>query len=197
MKRITLFSAVTFALLIASVPCAAQQRWAFEGRAGAAFPTGDPGADELSTGVAFDGTVRYRFMPHLAAYVGWDWIHFLADESFAGSDIDFEETGYALGLRFEHPFSGESNSGPAFWIRGGATYDHIELENDDGDSVADSGHGFGWEAGAGLAFDVGTRWSVTPGVRYRALTRDVEVGAASAEVELRYLTAGVGVAIRF
>jgi opacity protein-like surface antigen len=197
MNTSTIIRTATFALLIAAVPCEAQQRWAFEGRAGAAFPTEDLGADALSTGVAFDGTIRYRFMPHLAAYAGWDWVHYLADDSFAGSDIDFEETGYAFGLRYQHPFSGEAGPGPAFWIRGGATYDHIELENDAGDTVADSGHGFGWEAGAGLAFDVGTRWSVTPGVRYRSLTRDIDVGTASAQVDLRYITAGVGMAIRF
>lgn len=195
--RIRLLGAVTAAsIAFVAVPTAAQERFAVELRGGIDAPTREIGTDELGAGFGFDATVRYSFMPHLAAYAGWDWIHFNPATSFAGADMDFEETGYAFGLRFEHPFKGESG-GLAYWLRGGATYDHLEIENQDGDMVADSGHGWGWEAAAGVAFDVSPRLSLTPGLRYRALSRDVEIGTTTTEVDLQYVAAEMGLALRF
>jgi len=49
--------------------------------------------------------VGYRVQPHLSVYAGWDWHRFTADASFAGSNNDFEEPGYAVGLQFEHPIT--------------------------------------------------------------------------------------------
>jgi opacity protein-like surface antigen len=192
--RLTLTVAALSLALVTS-PAAAQQGFAVELRGGVDFPTKDIGSDELGTGFGFDGTVRYGFMPHLAAYAGWDWTRFSPEASFAGTDVDFEETGYAFGLRFEHPITGDS--GPAAWVRAGATYDHLELEDASGDIIADSGHGFGWEGGAGVAIPAGSRMSVTPGVRYRALKRDVEIGNVTTEVDLRYLAVELGLAISF
>ncbi|MHB1327230.1 MAG: outer membrane beta-barrel protein, partial [Gemmatimonadales bacterium] len=110
--------------------------------------------------------------------------------TFAGTDIDVEETGYVLGLRFEHPLAGAGS--PALVLRGGATFVHIEMENTDGDLVADSGHGLGWEAGAGLSLPLGRRWRVVPLVRYRSLTRDIDVGSVTTPASLRYVGLDVG-----
>ena len=71
-------------------------------------------------------------------------------------------------------------------------YEHLELEQGD-DRVSDSGHGFGWEAGAGLVVPVGRSWKITPGARYRSLSRDVDLEGASAPVDLRFLLFDVGV----
>jgi hypothetical protein len=38
----------------------------------------------------------------------------------------------------------------ALRLRAGGTYDHVEIENAAGEVIGDSGHGFGWEAGARL-----------------------------------------------
>ena len=182
-------------LALATSTAAAQDRLAVELRGGLDTPTKEIGAQDLETGFGFDATLRYRFMPHLAVYAGWDWIRFSPESSFAGTGMDIEETGYVFGLRFEHPFSG--NSGFAGWVRGGGTYNHLEIENADGDIVADSGHGLGWEAAAGVAIAATQRLSVTPGVRYRALNRDVEIGATTTEVELRYVAFELGLALGF
>ena len=90
--------------LLAVMEADAQQRWAFELRTGADLSTQDVGTADLGTGFGFEGTFHYRFMPHLAAYAGWDWRVFSPDDAFAGPDSDLDETGYAFGLRFEHPF---------------------------------------------------------------------------------------------
>jgi hypothetical protein len=39
-------------------------------------------------------------------------------------------------------------------LKGGATYNHIETENSEGEIIDDSGHGFGWQAGTGLSLAI-------------------------------------------
>jgi hypothetical protein len=194
MNRFTI-ALTTLALAVGAEAATAQEeRWAIELRVNAAVPTQDVQDSELGGGLGAEATLGYRFMPHLAAYAGWDWIHFGPSASFAGPDMDFEETGYAFGLRFEHPLA---QSGLAGWVRGGGIYDHIEIEDDNGDVVADSGHGLGWEAALGLAVPMGTAWSLTPGVRFRSLSRDIEMGNVTTPVDLRYLAVVIGFARRF
>lgn len=194
--RTTILTLTTIAMLTGALSAAAQapDRWAVELRANGAMPTQDLGDDPLDTGFGFEATVRYRFLPHLAAYAGWDWIRFSADQSFAGPDMDIEETGYAFGLRFEHPIRGART---AAWVRAGGTYDHLEVEDTDGEIIADSGHGLGWELGAGVATAFREGWSLTPGIRYRSLSRDIEAGDATTPVDLRYFAFEVGLARSF
>lgn len=195
MKR-TLLPLASAALIVCALPtqAKAQDPWTLEFRGGAAFPTGDAG-DDLDTGIGLEGTLAYRLLPHLAVYGGWDWHRFTpADEGASG---DLEETGYAFGLRWEHPLSGESGNGLSYRVHAGGTYNHLELEDEAGDVVADSGHGLGWEAGAGLTFPLAGGWRLTPGVRYRSLSRDLEVGEITSEVELTYLAVEVGLSLHF
>jgi opacity protein-like surface antigen len=171
----------------------AQSRWSIEASGGAAFATEKIGGADLGTGIGLEVNGRYRIMPHLAVYGGWDWHHFPVEQPPPGGDMDIEDTGYAFGFRFEHPLAGRT----AGWLRVGGIANHIELENADGDIVSDSGHGLGWEAGAGLAVPIGDRVRLTPGARYRALSRDVEMGGVTAAVDLRYVTLGMGIAYAF
>ena len=187
----------TVAAVLIAEPVNAQGPWTLDFRMGAALPTEDLGQDEIATGLGLEGALGYRFMEHLAAYVGWDWHKFAADQSFAGSDMDFEETGYAYGLRFEHPFSGETGTGTVYTLRAGRTYNHLEIENLEGDIIADSGHSAGWEIGAGTTFGLSDTWRVSPGARYRSLSPDVEVGGTTTEVDLKYVALEVGVTWSF
>jgi hypothetical protein len=172
-------------------PLWSQDRFAVELRVGASFPTQELGDASLSTGFGFEGILSYRFLQHLGAYGGWGWNHFAADESFAGTDMDFEETGYLLGLVFNHPI-GEKNLG--FFIHAGGIYNHIEVENDSGDIIADSGHGMGWQAGCGLDISLGSNWQLRPGVKFQALSRELQIGELTTPVNLTYFFAGVGIA---
>ena len=192
MRRLTIVA--TAVALLAGIDAAhAQGRWSVEASGGAAFATEEIGGAELGTGVGLEVNARYRIMPHLAVYGGWDWHHFPTDGPVAGSDLDVEDTGYAFGLRFEHPIA----SRVAGWARVGGMANHIELEDGAGDIIADSGHGLGWEAGAGVTVPVGQRVSLTPGLRYRALSRDLEVGGGASTMDLRYVVVGMGVAYVF
>lgn len=173
--------------LLAATSAQAQNPWSFELGGGSAFATQDLGGADLGLGLGFEATVGYRFLPHLAAYAGWDWVHFAIDEDVAADDV--EETGYAFGLRFEHPL-------PAPWpmvrVRAGGTYDHVEIEDDDGELVADSDHTLGWDAGLGVIIPIGTTWEITPGARYRALSADIEAGDVTNTVDLTYVMVELG-----
>jgi hypothetical protein len=188
--------AATVAVLARPEPGLAQQRWSLELRGGAAVATQRLGDTELGEGVVVEGAVSYRILPQLAAYAGWDWLRFPSDRSFAGPNRDFEETGYAFGLRFEHPFPGET-AGRAYRVRVGGTYNHIEIENSRGLTVADSGHGLGWEIGTSVIVPVWNGWRGTPGVRFRSLGRTLLMGGVSREVSLSYVALEMGLSRRF
>jgi Outer membrane protein beta-barrel domain len=189
-----LFGALTVLLITTGGTAEGQSPWRFEVAGGAAFATQELGNSSLGTGFGFEGTVGYRVQPHLWVYAGWDWHRFTSDES-AAADGDFDETGYAFGLQFEHPLRGLE--AVALRLRAGGTYNHIEAENAAGDLVGDSDHGLGWEAGAGLAFQLNDRWQVTPGARFRSLSRDFTLGGLPTSADLRYVAVEVGFSRRF
>lgn len=185
---------IAVAILLAAQTSYAQNSFSLELRTGVDFATQELGDADLNTGFGFDGILSYRFMPHTSIFGGWGWHRFTSDDSFAGANMDFEETGYTFGLEFLHPLG---QSPVNFYLRGGGIYNHIEVEDDDGDITGDSDHGLGWQAGAGLAFDIGNRWMLKPGVRYRSLSRDIEVGDISSDIDLTYFNIAVGIAKTF
>lgn len=166
----------------------AQERVSLELRGGAAIPTADLGDAALNPGAGIGFNLAVRFLPHMHAYGGWDWVRLTTDEPFAGSDFDVENTGYAFGLQFRHPMF-RNVSG---WLRAGGLYKHIELENDALTDAIDSGHELGWEAGGGLSIPLTDRLAVTPGLRYRTFSADVEVNNVSIPVDMSWLGIEIG-----
>lgn len=193
-KLLSILSIIGIIIALSVQPVHAQSNLGWEIRTGADFATQELGNADLNTGFGFDGILTYRFMEHTSVFGGWGWHRFTSDDSFAGSNMDFEETGYTFGLEFLHPLA---NTPMDFYIRGGGIYNHIEVENSDGDITADSDHGLGWQAEAGLAFDLGNKWMLKPGVRYRSLSRDIEVGNITSDIDLTYFNLAVGIARSF
>jgi opacity protein-like surface antigen len=195
MKRPIAWLAAAGLTLALATPEVQAQRYTMELRTTGAVSTKKLSGAELDTGFGLGATVAYLIQPHLAAYGGWDWLRFHADQSFAGTDRDFEETGYTVGLRFEHPFSYESEV--LYRIEAGSTYKHVEVEDDSGDLIADSGHGLGFEVGAGLAMPLSDTWRLSPTVRYRLLRPEFEIAGATSHGDLSYLGLDVGLSYRF
>jgi len=191
MKRLTLLAAGL--LVTTTVPVGAQGLTA-DLRAVAATP-GKLAGTELDMGVGFGVTVAWRVQPHLHVYGGWDWLHFGSDNSFAGSDRDFEETGYTFGLRFEHPLGDASRL--LYRVDAGGTYKHVEIEDVDGDIIADSKHGLGYEAGLGLLWPAGDAWRFGPTIRFRSLSPDFDINGVTTSGTLRYVGLEMGVSRRF
>lgn len=151
--------------------------------------TQDLGDADLGAGFGFEANLTYRFLPRLSAYGGWGWQRFSAEESFAGAEADFEETGYRFGLQFMRPLGATPID---YFVRAGGIYNHIEIENSDGDITADSGHGLGWQVGAGVAVPIGAKWRLMPGLRYQSLSRDIEIGATTTDADLTYVALEIG-----
>jgi len=193
MKNLIL-TTIALITLLASQITMAQDNWGLELRNGASFATKELGDATLKTGFGFEGTINYRFMPHLSAYAGWGWNRFSADNSFAGTNMDFEETGYTFGFQFIHPIEETSLS---YLIRVGGIFNHIEVENGSGEIISDSKHGLGWEIGAGIVIPIFNRLNLLPSVRYRSLSRDIEIGNRITSVSQNYVSAGVGLSWSF
>jgi opacity protein-like surface antigen len=174
----------------------AQQGFRLEVNGGAAFPLEQVGGGELETGIPLEGLLSYYLTDQFGIYAGWGWTQFSTESAFGGMRLDFEETGYRLGVEFANHI-GESSFG--YYVRLGGLFNHIEVEDTDGDIIGDSEHGLGWQAGLGATIDLGSNIELRPGVRYQSLTRDVEydVVLVPAEVELKYIGATLGVHVKF
>ena len=193
MKQAQILFIAIFTIIL-SISLQAQQRWSVEGRSNLSIATKDFIDTELGIGFGFDGIIAYRFLPHLAVYGGWGWNHFNAEKSFAGSDIDFEETGYTFGLQFVHPIG---NSKLNYLLQAGALFNHIEAENQEGDLVADSDHGLGWQISGGLTIPLAKRLELVPRVGYHSLRRDLKAGSVATRADQNYVSASVGLAWSF
>jgi len=193
MKKLLLTTAALVLLTVFNQSYA-QDKWSLEFRPGVDYATQDIADADLGLGFGAELTIAYRFMPHLAAYAGWSWNHFAVDKSFAGPDASFEETGYTFGFQFIHPIEESTLS---YLVRLGGTYNHIEIENNAGDIIIDSGHGLGWQAEAGLVIPLSEKFSLSPTVRYRLLNRDIEIENVSTSVNLNYVSVGIGLSWSF
>ncbi|MCF8378433.1 MAG: porin family protein [Bacteroidales bacterium] len=170
------------------------KRFGFELNGGASKATSKLSDASLNIGYGFEGILHYRFMPHTGLYAGWGWNKFSSDDTFAGKDMDFEETGYIFGLQFKHPIG---SSPVSFMLRAGGLYNHIELENTDGEIVEDSGHGFGMQFAGGIDVPLGKNWSVAPGLKFNSLNRSMDHNNESRELNLNYLSLRVGIVKKF
>ncbi|MBK7711198.1 MAG: porin family protein [Bacteroidales bacterium] len=195
MKRKVLIALALIALLsFNSYAQEKERRFGFELSGGPSFTTREIDDAGLKTGFGFEGTLHYRFMPHLGVYGGWGWNRSASDDSFAGNDICFEETGYIFGLNFSHPVN---NSGLSYFLRAGGLFNHIETENRDGDIINDTGHGFGFQLAGGIDIKLGSDWSLSPGIKFNSLSRETEYEGTPRKLFWQYISAGIGVSKKF
>lgn len=182
-------------LVCASLGCYAQEkepRFGVELNGGAAFALKKLDDAKLKTGFGFEGTFHYRFYKHLGAYAGWGWNHFVSKNSFAGKDCGFEETGYVFGLQFKHPIA---HSPMSYYVRAGGLWNHIEIENADGDIIEDTKHGWGYQLAGGVYIPIGKSWNINAGLKFNSLNReDIEFSdGIKRTLDLKYLSLRVGI----
>lgn len=195
MKTKVLFTITLSALL--SLTAFAQdneKKFGFELSAGPSLATHEMDGSKFEKGFGFEGILHYRFMPHTGIYAGWGWNRFSAKSSFAGVNTEFEETGYVIGLQFKHPLDGFLSS---YYLRVGALYNHIEVENDKGDIIGDTGHGLGFQLAAGVDIPLGQKWSLTPGVKYNSLSGTGDIEDIQFSMDYNYLSVRMGFLRRF
>jgi hypothetical protein len=168
----------------------AQGRWSAELQTGINIPVKEFANADLNTGFGFDANIGLRVMPHLFINTGWGWNRFSSDDTH----LDYEETGYTFGARFVHPFKGSALN---YFVGSSAIYKHIETEDEEGDVIYDTDHGWGWQAEAGLGIKLGEKTRLTPFIRYRSITRDIKSGDVTSSGDLQYLSGGVGISWSF
>jgi len=189
--KITFFTTLLTVLLTVTVAQSQQTdgRFGFEINAGISHATSEIGDADLGTGVGFEGVFHYRILEHTGIYLGWGWKHFPSESSFAGNDVEFEETGYIYGIQFKHPFG---KSGLSYILRAGGIWNHLELENSAGDITYDTGHGAGWQVSGGVEIPLWQKWSLTPTVKYSSLNRDFETDMENFSADLNYVALHIG-----
>ena len=177
------------ALLCSSFEAQAQNEWAVSVKSGVNIPTEELGGTNLNTGFGTEGTISYEFTNFLAAYAGWGWNKFSADHSFAGDDVDFEETGYTFGVQFNYP---TTVTRVTYMLSAGGVYNHLELENKAGNNIGDTGHELGTQFETGIMIMLGKHFRLTPYGRYRLLSNEIEMDQSVIPVNLKYLSFGLG-----
>lgn len=191
MKTRNLFAIAAFALATCTLSAQdSARRFGIELSGGGSVATNKIGDATLKPGFGFEGILHYRFLPHTGLYAGWGWNKFASDASFLGNNVDFEETGYVAGLQFKHPLG---SSPLSYYLRVGALYNHIETENTAGDIIHDTKHGLGLQAAAGIDIPLGTGWSLTPGIKFNSLSREITPVGSIGKMNLNYLSLRVGI----
>lgn len=189
--------ALIFFLAAVSMPAFAQKnenRFGIEFNGDVSIVSSDLAGADLNTGLGFETVLHYRFMPLFGIYGGWGWSHFNANESFAGQDIDFEQTGYILGLQCKLPLG---SSPVSYYARAGLLFSHIETEDNQGDIISDTGHGAGWQAATGIEVSMGKNWSLSPGVKFNYLSGETELEGVNYQLDHRYVSVRIGIIKRF
>ena len=171
-----------------------EKRFGIEVNGDVSIVSSDLNGASLNTGLGFETILQYRFMPFTSVYGGWGYMHFNSNESFAGPDVDFEQTGYILGLQFKYPIG---KSPVSYFARAGLLYSHIETENKNGDIISDTGHGLGWQAATGIEVSLGKNWSLAPGIKYNWLSGETEIGGEKHQLDHRFVSARIGLIKRF
>lgn len=162
-----------------------EKRFGFELNAGPSFSVSELNNTDLKPGFGFEGIFHYRFLQHTGVFAGWGWNRMAAEQSFAGNDVCFEETGYIFGLQFMHPVASSRFS---YYLRAAGLYNHIETENAEGEIIHDSKHGLGYQIGGGLNFSLPKNWSLSAGVKYNSLSRETEFEGMSKTFNYKYVS---------
>jgi len=191
MKTKLFFTLMALALITKTVLAQEKEkRFGVELGSGISIAIDELNGAKLKPGFGNEGILHYRFMQFTGVYAGWGWNSFECNESDFGNNVNFEETGYVLGLQFKHPIK---NFPIAFYFRRGALYNHIEIENADGDIIEDSGHELGWQVAAGIDINLGKNWSLTPGVKFNSLSCDVDNNNQKVSLDLDYIQFRIGI----
>ena len=171
-----------------------QDKWSLSFEPGINVPTTEFVQTDLKTGYGGDVELSYHFTNFLSVYSGWGWHHFTTDESFLGSNIDIENTGYSVGLEFKYP---TTSSIVTYTVGMGAVYSHIEAENWMGIIIGDTGHTFGPQVEAGISIDLGRHIIIKPFGRYRSIETDLDLDQIVTPVTLAFLTFGASLSYTF
>lgn len=185
------FATVAVALSLAAGEARAQFSipLSVEGRLDYAVPVGD--FDDLADeGMSWGAGIALGVTPGIGVYGTYSQTTF---EVADFEDVDLEDNGFSAGLTAALP----SVSGLAPWVGAGVVMHDLAFDGDDGSEDNDVDEELGFEVGGGLAIPVGANIRLTPAIGYRQYGVDTGGLVGSAEFDVSYFTAGVGVNFSF
>lgn len=172
----------------------AQDKFSLAVKAGVGVPTHELGGTKINAGFGYEGVLGYQLTEVISAYAGWSHQFFTGKDLFQGHNLDFEETGYTVGLQFTYPAAPDEVQ---YSLAAGMLYNHIEAENSDGDVVADSGHEVGAQIEGSIAIPFSNTIYLIPFARYRTLDTDITIDEHTTPTVLTYIGIGTGIKWRF
>jgi hypothetical protein len=178
-------AAVALAAAATGAAGAAGQGIQAELRGGAAIGNYSESGAGLETiaGLALAGQVEVPVAEDLSAYAAFTRATFGCEEGFCTDrDVTLTSQGLAAGVRWSPRW---------VWARAGLAYQWLSLETA-GEGTTDADPGFGFDLGAGAAFQLSGQVELRPGVTYRRHAASTEDGDGTVAV----LAAEMGVAVR-
>lgn len=163
---------------------------AVEVRGGYAIPTGDLGDSDVDDGLGFGVNAQPAVMPMLSVYGGWERYSFSAETGFEEVDVDVVDSGFRLGVQAGLPFTPFIGVSP--FVFAGGIYNSTSLEGSAGgvSTESESDRSIGYELGGGLAIPLGPALKLTPAIRYRSHSPEIE--EFETDSNMSYFTAELG-----
>jgi opacity protein-like surface antigen len=195
--------ALAAVLLLCAPLTAATQRLpdlplSLEVRVGAGIPIGDfanqePGI-EAEPGSAFGVSAAFHLNSVLAVYGGYSSTQFGCPRCESrGLDDSVVDSGFEFGAEAALPLR---LAGFRPWIRAGGLYHELTFSGR-GDQLS-SDRSAGFEVGGGVAFAVLPVLWITPGIRYRTYSAELDLGGSFDQtVDVSSIALDVGLSLRF
>jgi opacity protein-like surface antigen len=185
------FATVAVALALGAGEARAQLNipLSVEGRVDYAVPVRD--FDDLADeGISWGAGVSLGVTPSVGVYGTYSQTEF----EFADlEDAEVQDAGFSVGLTTALP----RVSGISPWLGAGLVIHQFEFDSEDGEEDEGIDEDLGFEVGGGLAVPLGANIRLTPGIGYRQYGVDVGTLLGTAEFDVSYFTAGVGVNFSF
>ncbi len=185
---------IVLMMMISLFEVEAQHKWAVELRPALNSPTLDLGNTEVVGKLGMEGIVTFQVTDRLAIFTGRSWNKFHCKQLDDSIDLDFSEIGFSYGIAYSRPIGA---SDIRFVISGAGLLSHTKALDSKDRVIASKRYGLGWQLESGLLIPIGNRWQIHPSIRYRSLLRDMPIESLSKTMEFRYISVGIGIAMKF
>lgn len=185
MRIVLALGILVCSVLLGAASSAAAQLFpiALEARGGATLPIGDFASE---TEQAVDPSVGFEVNAALSVFPGVAFYGAYGQDRFVcGEECELTGEGFAAGMRLSVPGLIPIPLRP--WARAGAIIHAMTL--DSGGAPLTSDRAVGWEFGAGVTLKLLPTFTLTPGLRIRSYSPDLEL---LQDTDATYLTADVG-----
>lgn len=157
-----------------------------EGRVDYAVPVRDFD-DAVDEGIGWGAGLSLGVSPGLGVYGTYSQTSFDVEGT---DETEVQDAGFSVGLTTALPALG---TGISPWIGAGVVLHQLEIDDED-DGIEED---VGFEVGGGLAVPLARNVRLTPGIGYRQYGVDVGTLLGTAEFDVSYFTAGVGLNVSF